>query len=62
MAGKTDLEAARADMIADGLEDLGQKMMFFVTEKDENKKVGSTEETLKKMMQTIVFSKKGLSL
>eukprot|EP00058_Branchiostoma_floridae_P019850 XP_002605340.1 hypothetical protein BRAFLDRAFT_212492 [Branchiostoma floridae] len=47
MAGKTDLEAARADMITDGLEDLiGLKMSFFFTEKDENKKKEFVEKTL----------------
>ncbi|XP_078620473.1 glutathione S-transferase 1-like [Branchiostoma floridae x Branchiostoma japonicum] len=50
MAGKTDLEAARADMIADGLEDFGQKMMFFVTEKDENKKEEKKKEFVEKTL------------
>ncbi|XP_078620470.1 glutathione S-transferase 1-like [Branchiostoma floridae x Branchiostoma japonicum] len=52
MAGKTDLEAARADMITDGLEDLiGLKMSFFFTEKDENKKEEKKKEFEEKTLQ-----------
>ncbi|XP_078701720.1 glutathione S-transferase 1-like [Branchiostoma floridae x Branchiostoma belcheri] len=39
MAGKTQLDQARADMIIDGVDDLGAKMLPIFTEKDENKKL-----------------------
>ncbi|CAH1248726.1 HPGDS [Branchiostoma lanceolatum] len=41
LAGQTDLEQARADMIVDGVEDLGTKMNQIFKEKDESKKVSN---------------------
>ena len=39
LAGKNNLEKARANMIADGLQDLFPKFGSFMREKDEAKKV-----------------------
>ncbi|XP_066264082.1 glutathione S-transferase 1-like [Branchiostoma lanceolatum] len=44
MAGQTDLEQARADMIVDGVEDLGTKMNEIFKEKDESKKEEKKKE------------------
>ncbi|XP_066305112.1 hematopoietic prostaglandin D synthase-like [Branchiostoma lanceolatum] len=38
LAGRTPLEEAKADMIVDGLEDLGKKLVAMFNEKDEEKK------------------------
>ncbi|KAI8496269.1 hypothetical protein Bbelb_261100 [Branchiostoma belcheri] len=50
MAGKTHLDQARADMICDGLDDLGMKMVPVFTEKDENKKEEMKKEMAEKTM------------
>ncbi|CAH1248719.1 HPGDS [Branchiostoma lanceolatum] len=54
MAGKTPVEQARADMICDSVEDLGNKLMFMFTEKDENKKEEKKKEFLEKTLPPIL--------
>ena len=39
LAGKTDLDQARADMIVDCLEDLTKPLLIVMREQDETKKV-----------------------
>ncbi|CAH1248723.1 HPGDS [Branchiostoma lanceolatum] len=51
MAGQTDLEQARADMIVDGVEDLGTKMNEIFKEKDESKKEEKKKEFAENTIQ-----------
>ncbi|XP_019637382.1 PREDICTED: hematopoietic prostaglandin D synthase-like [Branchiostoma belcheri] len=50
MAGKTNLDQARADMICDGVDDFGMKLVSIFMDKDEKKKEEMKKEMTEKTL------------